>query len=597
MKNNTNKNVLLSFLLSSFRGQALYRAFQRRSKKTKNTPIEITTTNNNITTTTTPITIGDDYQQLQRDDERHHISTPPPSVTTTMTPIKTTKPTATTTKQTTTTNKKTNSPQQKKGKNNKEEPSRRSPYVKKYYTIAAASRMEVPLNVTIPWAAKKQSATRVKNRGRYYDLIKTCPAAKELDSIIKKHVNSMSRKHSTKESLWGQFRSKVLLLIDFVKKYERIEDESTILSVKHLFFDSKTIDRCVRWWVINMGITSPATISNIFSGLRTFLTQFMKAETDKSDLVRLSLCNEDLKKEENRFYDLSNKVARENSRESVRRAKGKWLELSDYQTLTKLCSERGKEIVQKAWALKKRQELLSLEECKEYQQVLWILMINSTACQRPEVFFNLSDDNCTKEKDDHYQWKPFIEKNTFTTELRTLDWPSDLTPWIDFLLKVVRPTICEWNWCEIPTAFWLNTKGFPLAKGTGTKWFKQYLSQKIGKELTFRDYRWSQCALENAYPNSPEEHEKFLYLSDHTQNTVNVSYKVIRDVPREKGKHEVLSFHELIRGTASLSIDSPSSNNKKATDANEEKKKNKKQTKDDNCGGNDKKKKETPKKV
>jgi hypothetical protein len=170
----------------------------------------------------------------------------------------------------------------------------------------------------------------------------------------------------------------------------------------------------------------------------------------------------------------------------------------------------------------------------------------------------MCDFNCKKDEEDgHYVWKPFLEKNTFvSTELRTIDWPSDLTEWIDFHLSVVRPRICEINDLEeIPSEWWLNTQGTPIARTTGTQWFKSFLSETIGIQLNFRDYRWCQCATENAYPSSPEEHERFLYLSDHTQSTVDVSYKMIRDLPREKGKYETLSFHQSIRGLDSVSID------------------------------------------
>jgi hypothetical protein len=59
----------------------------------------------------------------------------------------------------------------------------------KYYTITETSQMEVPINITIPWAAKQQAKTRVENRGHYDRLVKTCSAAKELNSIIEKHTD------------------------------------------------------------------------------------------------------------------------------------------------------------------------------------------------------------------------------------------------------------------------------------------------------------------------------------------------------------------------------------------------------------------------
>jgi len=183
------------------------------------------------------------------------------------------------------------------------------------------------------------------------------------------------------------------------------------------------------------------------------------------------------------------------------------------------------------------------------------MLINSTACQRPGVFFSISDINCTKQADGHYQWKPCIEKNTLSTELRTIDWPSDMTEWIDFYLRAIRPRICDLNGLsEVPEEWWLNTRGVPMRPETGREWFKTFLHDTIGVEMHFRDYRWNQCSHENAYPSSPEEHERFLYLSDHTQGTVDLYYRVIRDLPQEDGKYATLSFNQNLRGLDSVSI-------------------------------------------
>jgi hypothetical protein len=316
--------------------------------------------------------------------------------------------------------------------------------------------------------------------------------------------------------------------------------------------DANNIHKVVKWWAINQGITSPATISNTYFVLRTFCTYFTIAESNAAKKISLNLCNEELKKEENRWYDLSNKVARENSRESVRREKNKWLDVEEIQSLTKKCFIRGTQLVNKSRKNKK----LSMEECKEFQQLLWVLISNTTACQRPEILFKMSDENCVLLKDGHYRWKPFIEKNTFTTELRTLDLPTDLTGWLDFQRNKVRPRIHSLTRVKkTSNVFWLTTKGAAMSKGTGSKWFKDYISSITGRTINFRDYRWATCAWENSLPHSPEEHERFLYLSDHTQNTVNVSYKVIRDVPKETGRYEPLSFNKQITGMESFALE------------------------------------------
>ena len=380
-----------------------------------------------------------------------------------------------------------------------------------------------------------------------------------------------------------------MLLIDFAKRYYRVKELSSMLSIKELFLDSKKIEKVIKWWSINTGVTSPSSISGCYYHLRMLAKQFLRTETNPQHRISLNLCNEDLKGEENRWYRLSSRVTRENSRESVRREQGRWLELEDIQKLTRHSHERGKALVKRATVEtsstvgnknnKKRmtrssgsvpvdnqktsslssssKDLLTLSECKEYQLVLWIMLMNSTACQRPGVFFNMNDSNCKKTEDGHYVWKPFMEKNTIVTEteLRTIDWPSDLTEWIDFHLRVVRPRICALNDLDsVPARWWLNTQGTPLDQTMGTQWFKSFMWETIGIELNFRDYRWCQCALENSYPSSPEEHERFLYLSDHTQSTVDMAYKMIRDVPREKGNYETLSFHQSIRGLDSVSI-------------------------------------------
>jgi hypothetical protein len=68
----------------------------------------------------------------------------------------------------------------------------RKPYKNKYYTIADTQKLEIPINVEIPWAKEKQTKQRIKNRGRYNDLMKNCAAAVELNSIMKRYTNRYS---------------------------------------------------------------------------------------------------------------------------------------------------------------------------------------------------------------------------------------------------------------------------------------------------------------------------------------------------------------------------------------------------------------------
>ena len=121
-----------------------------------------------------------------------------------------------------------------------------------------------------------------------------------------------------------------------------------MLSIKELFLDSKKIEKVIKWWSINTGVTSPSSISGCYYHLRMLAKQFLRTETNSQHRISLNLCNEDLKGEENRWYRLSSRVTRENSRESIRREQGRWLELEDIQKLTRHSHERGKALVK--WA-------------------------------------------------------------------------------------------------------------------------------------------------------------------------------------------------------------------------------------------------------
>jgi len=63
------------------------------------------------------------------------------------------------------------------------------PYPKGYYTIAKAKQMEIPINVKISWAKEKQADIRLQNKGRWTELVRQCPAAKELEKFIVEHVD------------------------------------------------------------------------------------------------------------------------------------------------------------------------------------------------------------------------------------------------------------------------------------------------------------------------------------------------------------------------------------------------------------------------
>ena len=49
--------------------------------------------------------------------------------------------------------------------------------------------MEIPINVPIPWAKQEQADRRNKNRGRYSELVRDCPAARQLDRLVNKYVD------------------------------------------------------------------------------------------------------------------------------------------------------------------------------------------------------------------------------------------------------------------------------------------------------------------------------------------------------------------------------------------------------------------------
>lgn len=103
--------------------------------------------------------------------------------------------TTTTTKKTSLSNTKT--PNTKSKTTKKEVPKKKKkddddeedPYEWRYYSIAEASKMEIPINVPVPWAKQEQARQRKKNTGRYKKLLRDCPAVKELNRLIKNYVD------------------------------------------------------------------------------------------------------------------------------------------------------------------------------------------------------------------------------------------------------------------------------------------------------------------------------------------------------------------------------------------------------------------------
>jgi len=151
-------------------------------------------------------------------------------------------------------------------------------------------------------------------------------------------------------------RSKALMLIDFTQRFRHVEDVSTILSVKSLFLESAKIEKAIKWWAINSGVTSPCSINGCYSYLRAIGEHFLEQETDPQDRIKLFVCFNSLHKEEDRWSRLAARVTRENSRESVRKVEGRYLQVEEMQKLTRACHDKGTALVKRIVSVEARQK-------------------------------------------------------------------------------------------------------------------------------------------------------------------------------------------------------------------------------------------------